>query len=127
VTLLTAGATSHVTEAISREAAQPTQVLGSLLVLAMITFIFAATRARGRVGGAGVDVARSDHHSCLSASDILLPRPSLILVLVLVLVIAPQSVLVVLARPVLVAILVLRLLRAVSDEVSHLAALKARL
>jgi hypothetical protein len=51
-------------------------------------------------------------------------------VLVLVLVIAPRFVLVILAQPVLVsilvAVLVLRLLRAVSDEVSRVAALKAR-
>jgi hypothetical protein len=43
VTLLAAGATSHAAEAISREAAQPAQVLGGLLVLASITFIFTAT------------------------------------------------------------------------------------
>jgi hypothetical protein len=116
VTLLAAGAKSHAAEAISHEAAQPAQVLGSLLDLEPITFIFATARARGRVGGAGVDVARSDYHSGLPASAILLPRPSLVLVLVLVLVIALRSVLVVLARPVSVAILVLRLLRAVGDK-----------
>jgi hypothetical protein len=38
--------------------------------------------------------------------------------LVLVIVIVPRSVLAVLARPVLVVVLVLHLLRAVSDEVS---------
>jgi hypothetical protein len=46
--------------------------------------------------------------------------------LVLVLVIAPRSVLVILTRPVLVVVLVLHLLRAVGDEVSRLATLKAR-
>jgi hypothetical protein len=49
-----------------------------------------------------------------------------VLVLVLVLLIAPRSVLAILARPVLVAVLILCLLRAVVDEVSRLAALKAR-
>jgi hypothetical protein len=39
VTLLAARATSHAVEAISREAAQPAQVLGRLLVLVAITFI----------------------------------------------------------------------------------------
>jgi hypothetical protein len=92
VTLLATGATSQAAEAISREAAQPAQVLGRLLVLAPITFIFAATRAQGRVSGAGVDVARSGHRSGLLASVILLPRPSLVLVLV----IAPRSILAVL-------------------------------
>jgi hypothetical protein len=48
-------------------------------------------------------------------------------VLVLVLVIAPCLVLAILARLVLVAVLVLHLLRVVNDEVSWLAALKARL
>jgi sulfite exporter TauE/SafE len=43
VTLLAVGATSHAVEAISREEAQPAQVLGSLLVLALITFISTAT------------------------------------------------------------------------------------
>jgi hypothetical protein len=118
VTLLAAGATSHAAEAISREAAQPAQVLGSLLVLAPITFIFIATQARGRVGGTGVDVAHSDHHSSFPASVVLLPRPSLILVLILVLVIVPRFVLAVLVRPVLVAVLVtvlvLHLLRVAS-------------
>jgi hypothetical protein len=118
VTLLAVGATSHAAEAISREAAQPAQVLGRLLVLAPITFIFAATPARGRVSGAGVDVARSDHRSGLPAVAVLLPRLSLVLMLVLVIVIVPRSVLAVLARPVLVVVLVLHLLRAVSDEVS---------
>jgi hypothetical protein len=79
---------SHAVDAISREAAQLTQVLGRLLVLAPITFVFAATRAQGRVGGAGVDVSRSNHCSGLPATVVHLPRLSLVLVLVLVLVIA---------------------------------------
>jgi hypothetical protein len=37
---------SHATEAISREAAQPAQVLGRLLVLAPITIIFVDTRLK---------------------------------------------------------------------------------
>jgi protein-S-isoprenylcysteine O-methyltransferase Ste14 len=45
VTLLATGATSHAAKAISREAAQPAQVLGCLLVVALITFILATTRA----------------------------------------------------------------------------------
>jgi hypothetical protein len=101
VTLLAGGATSHAAEAISREVAEPSQVLGRLLVIASITFIFTTTRAQGRVGGAGVDVARSDHRSGLPTAAVL-PRPSLILVLVLVLVITPRSVLAVLAQPMLV-------------------------
>jgi hypothetical protein len=131
VTLLVAGATSHATEAISREAAQPAQVLGRLTVHALITFIFAATSAPGRVGGAGVDVACYDNRSGLPAAAVLLPRPSVVLVLVLVLLIMPQSVLAILARsvlvPILVAILLLRLLWAVGDEVFWLATLKAHL
>jgi hypothetical protein len=43
VNLLAAGATSHAVEAISREAAQPAQLLGRLFVLALITFIFTTT------------------------------------------------------------------------------------
>jgi hypothetical protein len=42
-TRLVAGATCHDAEAVSREVAQPAQVLGRLLALAPITFIFAAT------------------------------------------------------------------------------------
>jgi hypothetical protein len=122
---LAAGAVCHAPEAISREAAQPTQVLGFLLVLAPITFIFAATGARGRVGRAGVDVACSDHSVGLLAVDILLPRYPLVLLLMLVLVIASRSVFVLPPQSVLVAILVLHLLRTVGDELSLIAALKA--
>jgi hypothetical protein len=43
VTLLAAGAKRHGAEAISSEAAQPTQVLGRLPPLAPITFIFTPT------------------------------------------------------------------------------------
>jgi hypothetical protein len=43
VTLLAVETTSHAVEAISREEAQPAQVLGSLLVLALITLISTAT------------------------------------------------------------------------------------
>jgi hypothetical protein len=85
VTLFTAGAKCHAAETISSEAAQPTQVLGRLPTLALITFIFTVAGARGGVRGTGVDVAHSNHRSGL-ASAILLPRSSVILVLVLVLV-----------------------------------------
>jgi hypothetical protein len=90
VALLAAGAKRHGAEAISSEADQPTQVLGWLLALAPITFVVTTTRARGGVCGTGVDVACSNHCSSL-ASDILLPRSSLVLVLplVLVLVVTP--------------------------------------
>jgi hypothetical protein len=90
VALLAAGAKHHGTKAVSSEAAQPAHVLGRLPALASITFIFTATRARGRVRGTGVDVARSNHRSGL-ASALLLPRLSLVLVLplVLVLVVTP--------------------------------------
>jgi hypothetical protein len=40
--LLAAGAQHHGAETVSSEAAQPTQVLGRLPALAMITFIFTA-------------------------------------------------------------------------------------
>jgi hypothetical protein len=40
--LLAAGAQCHDAEAVSSEAAQPAQVLGRILALAMITFIFTA-------------------------------------------------------------------------------------
>jgi hypothetical protein len=80
-----------------------------------ITFIFVVTQARGRVSGVGVDVARFDHHLGLSVAAVLLPRPSLILVLVLVLVIAPRSILAIVAQLLLVAVLVLQLLRVVSE------------
>jgi hypothetical protein len=52
------------------------------------------------IGGAGVDVARSDHRSGLPAAADLLPRPLLDLVLILVIVIVPRSVLVVHAQAV---------------------------
>jgi hypothetical protein len=55
----------------------------------------------------------------------LLPRCPLVLVLMLVLVIAPRSVLIVCARLVLVAVIVLHILWTVGDEVSWLSALKA--
>jgi hypothetical protein len=45
VTLLAAEAKRHGAEAISSGAAQPTQVLGWLPALALITFIFTTTRA----------------------------------------------------------------------------------
>jgi hypothetical protein len=51
-----------------------------------ITFIFTATRAQGRVGGAGVDVSNNDHHSGLLAV-VVLHQSLLVLVLVLVLVV----------------------------------------
>jgi hypothetical protein len=108
----------HAAEAISREAAQLAQVLGRLLALMPITFIFATTGARGRVGGAGVDVACSDHGSGLLDTTVLLPRAPLVLVVVLVLVITPRSMLVVCPQPVLVAVLVLHLLWRVGAEVS---------
>jgi hypothetical protein len=90
VALLAAGAKRHGAETISSEAAQPTQVLGSLPTLAPITFILTATRARGGVHGTGVNVAHSNYCSGL-ASAILLPRSSLVLMLaiVLVLVVTP--------------------------------------
>jgi hypothetical protein len=40
--LLAAGAQRHGVEAVSREAAQPAQVLGRILALATITFVFTA-------------------------------------------------------------------------------------
>jgi hypothetical protein len=70
-------------ETVSHEAAQLAQVLRPLLALALITFIFVATGALGRVGRAGLDVACSDHRSVLLAVAVLLPRFSLVLVLVL--------------------------------------------
>jgi hypothetical protein len=78
--------------------------------------MFTATRARGRVGGAGVDVSCSDHRSGLLAVASLLPRSLLILVLMLVLVIMPRSVHVVHTRPVLIPILVLHLLQTVIED-----------
>jgi hypothetical protein len=84
VTLLAVGAKRHGVEAISSEAAQPTQVLGWLPALASITFIFTDPRARCGVRGTGVDVTRSNHRSGVALA-ILLPRSSLVLVLVLVL------------------------------------------
>jgi hypothetical protein len=85
VALLATGAKRHCAEAITSEAAQPTQVLGWFPTLAPITFIFTSTRARGGVHRIGVDVARSNHCSSLALA-LLLPRSSLVLVLALVLV-----------------------------------------
>jgi hypothetical protein len=75
--LLAAGAQRHGAEVVSSEVAQPALVLGRLLAIAMITFIFTL----------------SNHRSGL-ASALLLPRSSLVLVLVLVLalVVTPRPV-----------------------------------